>query len=1368
MFPLQAFYWGQRGACDNFALQIRNLVEHGYSSLREKPVVIGECGIQMDMNKKEAFVTEDFTWQTRMMDAMMTALERSLVGFTLWTYNPSNNDQIGDDWNGENFSWFSSKRALPRSLLYYDQDAPSVDNGGRILPAVVRPYPAKTAGIPLKFEYEMSSGAFTCEWANTAPESESDDTHPIPTVEGVPRSGHPKLTALETEIFLPSLITLGRKVLVDGLDETDSYMLRRAAADTVYCRSGYGSEADFGIYYVARNERRIRCMSLREQRLERDPTLDVCPDFSSEHFEPMRALMRNNNLTDEQAIEALTQAWTQQNADLRARWTRQVEEEQARAEAAAQGEPDRGAQQPEEENRGQEPATADDRQEQEKKSKSKLRDFDPNLSVAGVLPPRPSSYAFSKIASFEYVELWYFTQEGCRDAQSSQRTEADDTFGVSRLGDLVTFRPVASVQAAKRALQDADLTWEQFHYANRSFISHIDKAGWPPQHVQALLHFFLSLESSPYLDREHGRRIVLTYQARVRRSWMDLMKDSEAQVFNIAIINNTLMESIANEIQSSVTADMQRQMHAAIESLKALQTTSAERTPRKNRAEATNAIQSLEIGRAHQHQPRGGRPQLCEPNRRFLAQAQAPTAHPPVPYASGDTDTRSANAPQNCCGTEILLAASATTVGGSSTPRGSSSAPTGNDPKAAAPSARTMFTSVPDAERRTTALRRALEHRGSNALSPYIADAWEHLLCVHNLLTIYSNIPSGLRLGFDAGIKPIYHTRTPDNGTSLHTYPQAHAEIIEKEFKSRRYLGPFSQSEVESFIGPFQTSPLSLVPKPGKPNKFRAVHNFSFPLAKSARYLSINYSIESDHFPCTWGTFATVCNTIWHLPPDSQASIRDVAEAYRTIPIRPEQWPGLVVKLREPDSFAINTNNNFGLTSAGGIYGIVGDAGTDIFRAEGIGPISKWVDDHIFFRILRAHRDEYNKQRATWNTTITANGGRLQDRSRFWYCGDTMPNGFPAEFDEDCRFPIKDLSGNSPRSPLDTTYTYSSADIDAISQTLGIPWEASKTIEFSFSVQYLGFVWDLQERTVSVPEGKKAKYLQAITEWKSSKTHSLDEVQRLYGKLLHTSLVVPAGRAYLTQLEAMLGSFRDRPFTPHHSPSGTAQALEWWSTVLQQPCIYRRIPGPCILIDRQAYSDASSGIGIGITIGNRWRAWRLIPGWQTNGRDIGWAEAIGFELLVRTLLMVSSDGDEFKVFGDNRGVVEGWWKGRSRNKPTNEVFRRIHHLLGQYGCAVHTRYVPSDLNPADKPSRGKYYPYSLLLPAIPISDDLASFIVDFDSPLHPHELHDRRSGRSPAPLPKPPRDLSSLEEQPNTRVQSRSWRETLLQEAADW
>lgn len=49
MFPLKAFYWGQKGARDNYTLQISNLANEAYRSIGEKPVIIGECGIPMDL-----------------------------------------------------------------------------------------------------------------------------------------------------------------------------------------------------------------------------------------------------------------------------------------------------------------------------------------------------------------------------------------------------------------------------------------------------------------------------------------------------------------------------------------------------------------------------------------------------------------------------------------------------------------------------------------------------------------------------------------------------------------------------------------------------------------------------------------------------------------------------------------------------------------------------------------------------------------------------------------------------------------------------------------------------------------------------------------------------------------------------------------------------------------------------------------------------------------------------------------------------------------------------------------------------------------------------------------------------------------------
>lgn len=46
---LKAIYWGTSGACRNYQLQIANLLKEARSSLGETPVIIGECGVPMDM-----------------------------------------------------------------------------------------------------------------------------------------------------------------------------------------------------------------------------------------------------------------------------------------------------------------------------------------------------------------------------------------------------------------------------------------------------------------------------------------------------------------------------------------------------------------------------------------------------------------------------------------------------------------------------------------------------------------------------------------------------------------------------------------------------------------------------------------------------------------------------------------------------------------------------------------------------------------------------------------------------------------------------------------------------------------------------------------------------------------------------------------------------------------------------------------------------------------------------------------------------------------------------------------------------------------------------------------------------------------------
>jgi len=217
------------------------------------------------------------------------------------------------------------------------------------------------------------------------------------------------------------------------------------------------------------------------------------------------------------------------------------------------------------------------------------------------------------------------------------------------------------------------------------------------------------------------------------------------------------------------------------------------------------------------------------------------------------------------------------------------------------------------------------------------------------------------------------------------------------------------------------------------------------------------------------------------------------------------------------------------------------------------------------------------------------------------------------------------------------------ADIDRISEELGIPWETKKDIPFQSRVPFIGLLWDLDNHTVSITDSKRSKYLSAISEWESKLKHILKEVQRLYGKLLHACLVIPEGQAYLTRLEAFMSLFHNSPLIPRHTPKHTSDDLHWWKSKLHVS-LSRSIPTPTPIINVLAYSDASSEVGIGITIGERWRAWRLLPGWKTDGQDIGWVEAVGLLFLA---IAIHSEynhhpGTHIVVYSDNHGVVEGW------------------------------------------------------------------------------------------------------------------------------
>ena len=224
-------------------------------------------------------------------------------------------------------------------------------------------------------------------------------------------------------------------------------------------------------------------------------------------------------------------------------------------------------------------------------------------------------------------------------------------------------------------------------------------------------------------------------------------------------------------------------------------------------------------------------------------------------------------------------------------------------------------------------------HRTCFPTTLYKPDTWEVVLRAADPLRRFSHIPAVFHNGFIINFPPISHVQIPPNKESVSLYRDEFIKTLDKEVPKNRYLRPFTTSLLSTLIGPFQSSPISIVPKPGHPGKFKLVQNFSYPLFPSLQFpnSSINSFINANDFLTTWGTFSIVYLLISHLPPNSEAATRDVAEAYRMIPLHKSQWPSAVVRT-DDDSFYVDTCMAFGVTPSVGMYGAVADAGAEILR----------------------------------------------------------------------------------------------------------------------------------------------------------------------------------------------------------------------------------------------------------------------------------------------------------------------------------------------------------------------------------------------------------------------------------------------------
>ena len=176
--------------------------------------------------------------------------------------------------------------------------------------------------------------------------------------------------------------------------------------------------------------------------------------------------------------------------------------------------------------------------------------------------------------------------------------------------------------------------------------------------------------------------------------------------------------------------------------------------------------------------------------------------------------------------------------------------------------------------------------------TPFIPDEWEIML---NNITPFNPFPDvhiGMRFSFNMGIKsPPSQTYTPPNHNSALAFPD---HMLSHIHTLRRYSGPFSQSKLESLIGPFWTSPLGTVPKLVDLPDHRIIQDLSFPW-NDPSHSSVNDQINIDNFRCDWGTFNEIRVIVMDAPANSEAATLDVDAAFRCCPITPSQQRNFII-----------------------------------------------------------------------------------------------------------------------------------------------------------------------------------------------------------------------------------------------------------------------------------------------------------------------------------------------------------------------------------------------------------------------------------------------------------------------------------------
>lgn len=245
---------------------------------------------------------------------------------------------------------------------------------------------------------------------------------------------------------------------------------------------------------------------------------------------------------------------------------------------------------------------------------------------------------------------------------------------------------------------------------------------------------------------------------------------------------------------------------------------------------------------------------------------------------------------------------------------------------------------------------------------------------------------------------------------------------------------------------------------------------------------------------------------------------------------------------------------------------------------------------------------------------------------------------------------------------------------------------------FADEQQYISFIWNVAERTVCLPEEKFIERKQQIDEFLVPRaSFNLKQAEKLIGRLVHTTYIVPNTRCYMPSLHCWEAQWKVAS-ARRTVPGDVGEDLLEWQTALTsfQP---RRIIPDTVPIDVKWVGDASLS-GIGILIDEKWAEFRLVKGWNSivtdrGKRNIAWAETVAIRLsLLGLSMLINVQGNSFIVLTDNTTSQAAVDKHKSGDQAVNKEWKQVQKLLVKLQCDILAKRVATGDNLADLLTRG--------------------------------------------------------------------------------